>query len=295
MFMACVIIRFLILNYITKVLFTTCTFIIFVATKNSDIMLDFKGFPWYLIYILCNRAAVIATSSTFLFMSLAKVILNCRMDLYIKINSDITVNLATLLVLLLNLVDFILRIHMHVFNDCEDKLMFKLYQVEFKWKFQQDTINVYNNTNSTHFEEFGETDPIGCRVCPSYPTLRIIMAAVLVLETMKLLSGFYRIMKKYGTKVKETNKNHTTVTIRFQQGKQNNMTMLESCDDPQNNNENQAVEVHTEDLEIEEIQNDGNAASSSKEVTDKILFNNFVHENTDPAPNIFTMCHATQR
>ncbi len=287
--------RFLLLNYITKVLFTACTFILFVANMKSDVMLDFMDFPWYLIYILCNRAAVIATSSTFLCMSLAKVILNCRMDLYIKINSDITVNLATLFVLLLNLVDFILRIHMHVFNDCEDKLMFKLYQVEFKWKFQQDTVDVCNHTNSTNFEDFAESDPIGCRVCPSYPTLRIIMAVVLVLETIKLLSGFYRIMKKYGIKVTESNKNETNHTnIRFQKGNQN-LTIVESCDDPQNNDENQAVEVHTGDLEIEEIQNDDNAASSSKEVTDKIQINNFVDENTDDAPNISTMCHATQR
>ncbi len=56
-------------------------------------------------------------------MSLAKVILYWRADLYIKLNSYRTVNIATLFVTLFVLGDSGIRIYLHVFNTCQDLSM----------------------------------------------------------------------------------------------------------------------------------------------------------------------------
>ena len=196
----------------TRVFFATYTYTFYLANILSSKCLELENFPWYLLYIFTNRVALIATISTFLFMSFAKVILNWRLDLYVKLNSNITVNLATVGVLVLNLIDLIIRIDMHILDDCEDKLPFKVYQIEFQRKFCVPEL--YNTTNNlTVCEIFAQADDvyqIGCKQCPSNPTIRILLGSVLILETVKFSMGFYRIMKKYVKKIKDFRKNKTS-------------------------------------------------------------------------------------
>ena len=196
--------RFLMLNYISKVFFSSYTYTFYLANAISNECLELTSFPWFLLYLLSNRIGLIGEISTFLCMSLAKVILNWRPDIYVKLNSSFTVNLATFFVIVLNLIDIYIRIDMHVFNDCTDQLSSTVYQVEMQRKFcVPDTYNL--NDNSTICEIYEKTKsvhPIGCRRCPSYPVLRILLGSVLLLECMKFVLGFGRIAKKYRKKFK---------------------------------------------------------------------------------------------
>lgn len=198
------------LNYISKVFFTSCTYTFYLADAISVECLELTSFPWFLLFLLSNRIGLIGEISTFLCMSLAKVILNWRPDIYVKLNSNFTVNLATFFVIVLNLIDIYIRIDMHVLNDCMDELSSNVYQVEMQRKFcVPDAYDI--NDNSTICEIYEKTEsvhPIGCRKCPSYPILRILLGSVLLLECMKFVLGFVRIAKKYSKKFKNNKKLH---------------------------------------------------------------------------------------
>ena len=197
----------------TKIFFTTYTYAFHLANILSTKCLELENFPWYLLYIFANRVAIIAEISTFLFMSFAKVILNWRIDFYVRLNSNLTVNLATLAVLVLNLIDLIIRFDMHILDDCEDILPFKVYQIEFRRKFCVPEMNntTVNLTVCQMFSQAEDVYQIGCKQCPPNPTIRILLGSVLLLETIKFSMGFYRIMKKYCKKIKYFRKNKTSI------------------------------------------------------------------------------------
>ena len=191
------------MNYVSKIFFTSYTYLLHLANVLSSKCLELENFPWVTLYIFANRIAIIGEITTFLCMSFSKVILNWRADIYVKLNHPISVNFATLLVVLVNVVDMLIRFDMHVLDDCGDSLVFKIYQVEFQRKFCLP--DGYNYTsNLTVCEIYKQTEnvkSIGCKVCPSNPTLRIILGLVLLLEIIKFLLGFVRIAKKYGKKL----------------------------------------------------------------------------------------------
>ncbi len=196
-------IRFLLMNYVSKIFFTSYTYILHLANVLSSKCLELENFPWVTLYIFANRIAIIGEITTFLCMSFSKVILNWRADIYVKLNNPISVNLATLLVVLVNVIDMLIRFDMHVLDDCGDSLVFKIYQVEFQRKFcLPEGYNYTSNlTVCEIYKQAENVKSIGCKVCPSNPTLRIILGLVLLLEIIKFLLGFARIAKKYGKKL----------------------------------------------------------------------------------------------
>ena len=202
------------MNVVTKVFFTCFTYTFYLANIISSECLELVNFPWFLLYILFTRITVISEATTFLCMSLAKVILNWRLDIYVKLNSDLTINIATLCVLVLLAIDNVIRIDMHVLGNCSDQMAFEGYQVEFQREFCMPEIS--NSTeNLTLCEIYNQAEnvyPIGCNTCPSYPTMRILFGAILLLELIKFLLGFYRIMKKYGKKIQDMRHNKVNTT-----------------------------------------------------------------------------------
>ena len=210
--------RFLMLNLITKTLFTSFTYEYPIADAFSNDCLEVTNFPWILLYILLTRFVTIADVSTFFCMSVSKIILNWRPDIYVKLNTNFTVNLATLFVILYILIDLLIRIDMTIYKDCRDDLAMKLYQVELKRtlcisEMYNTTIDVtLQPKNITHCEVFEKANnlyKIGCKNCPSNPSLRILFVAVVVSELFKFCFGFNRIVKK-AKKFQKQNKKKVT-------------------------------------------------------------------------------------
>ena len=186
------------MNIVTKVFFTCYTYTFYLAHIISTSCLELLKFPWFLLYILSTRITIISEATTFLCMSLAKVILYWRLDIYVNLNSDLTINIATLCVIVLIAIDSVIRIDMHVFSNCFDLMIFKVYLVEFQREFCIPKI-----TNSTEdmalcemYNQAEKVYPIGCNRCPSYPTTRILLGTILLLESIKFILGFYRMLKK---------------------------------------------------------------------------------------------------
>ena len=192
------------MNIVTKVFFTCYTYFFYIANTFSPECLELVNFPWYLLYILSSRFTIIAEITTFLCMSISKVILNLRLDIYMRLNSNMTINLASLCVSILILIDMMIRIDMHLYGNCEDRIAIVGYQIEFQRKLCIP--ESYNSTeNITLCEIYNKAEkiyPIGCLKCPSYPTLRILGSAVLIMESIKFVLGFVRIIKKYKKKFK---------------------------------------------------------------------------------------------
>ena len=202
------------LNYISKIFFTVYTYSFYLANAVSYKCLETNNFPWYLLYLLTTRLGCITEASTFLCMSMAKVILNIRADVYVTLNSSFTVNMATLFVIVYNFIDFCIRINMHVFDECSDDRVLGYYQYELQRKFcTPETSN--HAENSTLCEIYAYTEnvyPIGCKVCLSYPTIRILVSSIFIMEIIKFFLGFVRIAKKYGEKFKK----NKTIPIKMQ-------------------------------------------------------------------------------
>ena len=200
------------MNFVAKLFFTSYTYILPLADVLSSKCLELENFPWVTVYIFANRIAIIGDITTFLCMSISKVILNWRADIYVKLNNPISVNLATVLVVLVNVVDMLIRFDMHILDDCGDSLVFKIYQVEFQRKFcLPDGYNYTSNlTVCEIYQQAENVKSIGCKICPSNPTLRIILGLILLLEIIKFFLGFARISKKYWQKLGISSKNSST-------------------------------------------------------------------------------------
>ena len=86
-------------------------------------------------------------------------------------------NLATIAVVVLNLVDLLIRIDMHILDDCQDILPSKAYQIEFKRNFCVPEINnaTENLTVCEMFAQVEDVYQIGCKQCPPNPTIRILL------------------------------------------------------------------------------------------------------------------------
>ena len=187
------------MNIVTKVFFTCYTYFFYIANTFNRECLELVNFPWYLLYILSARFTIIAETTTFLCMSISKVILNWRLDIYMKLNSSLTINLASLCVIILIVIDMVIRIDMHLYGNCEDRIAIVGYQIEFQRNMCIP--ESYNTTdNMTLCEIYNQAKniyPIGCLKCPSYPTLRILGGAVLIMESLKFVLGFLRIIRKF--------------------------------------------------------------------------------------------------
>ena len=120
------------MNIVTKVFFTCYTYFFYIANTFNRECLELVNFPWYLLYILSARFTIIAETTTFLCMSISKVILNWRLDIYMKLNSSLTINLASLCVIILIVIDMVIRIDMHLYGNCEDRIAIVGYQIEFQ-------------------------------------------------------------------------------------------------------------------------------------------------------------------
>ena len=106
-----------------------------------------------------------------------------------RLNSSITINLASMCAIILILIDLMIRINMHIYDNCEDNLAFVGYQIEFQRQFCVPKI--YNlSDNMTLWEIYNQAEnvyPIGCVKCPSYLTLRILGACVLFYGKYQIL------------------------------------------------------------------------------------------------------------
>ena len=114
-----------------------------------------------------------------------------------RLNSSITINLASMCAIILILFDLMIRINMHIYDNCEDNLAFVGYQIEFQRQFCVPKIHNLSD-NMTLWEIYNQAEnvyPIGCVKCPSYLTLRILGACVLFMESIKFLLGFLRLLK----------------------------------------------------------------------------------------------------
>ena len=142
-----------------------------------------------MISSLYSLNKIYSTSSTFLCMSITKVILNWRLDIYMRLNSSITINLASMCAIILILFDLMIRINMHIYDNCEDNLAFVGYQIEFQRQFCVPKIHNLSD-NMTLWEIYNQAEnvyPIGCVKCPSYLTLRILGACVLFYGKYQIL------------------------------------------------------------------------------------------------------------
>ena len=162
-------------------------------------------FPWYPTYLVFSRFLVISQSTTFLFMAFAKVILSWRADLYIKLNSETTINIATVVAVSVILVDNGLRFSLHIMNDCKDNLMLMMFQSRYKSEMcYAETYNESVELNSTLIENSTIATSNESDKCFSYPTIRVLVLGIIVLEFIKLILGFLQMTKKFKRKYKQS-------------------------------------------------------------------------------------------
>ena len=134
-------------------------------------------------------------------MSFAKVILYWRPAIYVKLNTLKTANLATLFVIAWIVTDVCIRIYLHGFNSCKDDTMLLIYQFKFKSELCYSLKNnVTSISSSTVPTNNTMTTILGKEKCFSYPTLRILILGILLLECLKVFLGFFRIVKNYKKK-----------------------------------------------------------------------------------------------
>jgi hypothetical protein len=111
-----------------------------------------------------------------------------------------TVNLATLFVIAWIIADVCTRIFLHGFNSCNDEIMLSVLCYSFK-------NNVTLNPSSTVPTNNTITTDTGKEKCFSYPTLRILILGILILECLKIFLGFFRIVSKYKRKHRQISHN----------------------------------------------------------------------------------------
>ncbi len=143
--------------------------------------------------------------------------------LFINLNKPIIVNVAMAFTLIVYAVDFSARFYLLVINDCADIPNMKGYQEEFKYKkcgiFQviNETDSLMDNPvffNSSMIDDLDEMLIVNETVNDEYPinniikkkdggsckfdipTIRIMLFSTIVLETIKIIFGFHKILMK---------------------------------------------------------------------------------------------------
>ena len=143
--------------------------------------------------------------------------------LFINLNKPIIVNVAMAFTLIVYAVDFSARFFLLVVNDCADIPNMKGYQEEFKYKhcgiFQviNETDSLMDNSvffNSSMIDDLDEMLFVNETVNDEYPvnniikkkdggsckfdipTIRIMLFSTIVLETIKIIFGFHKILMK---------------------------------------------------------------------------------------------------
>ena len=118
-----------------------------------------------------------ADTTTYTCMSFVKVILNWRPDLYVKLNSNFTVNLATFLAAVFIGIDILMRIDLHIFNNCVDLILLKFLHLDLHREFCIP-LAMNHTTNSTFCERLDQKEvlfPISCDICASYLTICVLI------------------------------------------------------------------------------------------------------------------------
>ena len=158
------------------------------------------------------RLTGISESTTSMFMSISKVILVIRPDIYLGLNRSKYTNLATVLLLMVLLIDIVLRIYIHCINGCIDPHIYNLYNSEFSrgncqmWNtskssdfysvtpntdsFQDNNDMKYSNKNSnvTLFDNAVENFKSGA--CIDIPVMSIAVLGVIIFEFLKIILIF---------------------------------------------------------------------------------------------------------
>ena len=80
------------------------------AEYFSSECLEDQEFPWFMLYLLGNRAVGLSECTTYLSMSAAKVLLILKSDLYVNINSNIVINVIVCSIILIIGSDTLVRL-----------------------------------------------------------------------------------------------------------------------------------------------------------------------------------------
>ena len=218
-------------------MFTAFTYTYNLANALSPKCLELTNFPWVILYMFQTRFTVIAQITTFMCMSFAKVLLQWQPALFMKLNSRSTVNIATVFVIAVLTSDVIMRIDLHVIQNCEDKLQVKVYEAEFNRELCIP--EGYDNSNFTVCEIYDIAEnvyPIGCKVCnPARPTVSILILLMIFFETWKFLLGFVRNFK------------HFTKSIRLRKAKAH-AGPIKNSNDPNLSDKRSAEKVQAQQI-----------------------------------------------
>ena len=200
-------------------MFTALTYTYNLANAFSSKYLELTNFPWVLVYMFQHRFMVIAQVATFMCMSFAKVLILWQPGIYMRLNSRSTVNIATLFVVTVLTSDVIMRLDLHVLQNCEEKSQLQVYEIEFNRELS--TPDGYDNSNLTLCEIYDvapDVYPIGCKDCDhKRPLISILILIMMIFETAKFVLGFVRNFKQCSKRMRLRNsKSHVVLMKRRQ-------------------------------------------------------------------------------
>ncbi len=162
---------------------------------------DTPNFGLYLVFLISLRCVGVVELSAFACMSLTKILVVLRPDVYIALNSVLTVNLATIFIILVTFVDCSLRLKLYLIDNCEfDGLLYEIFRKDLCGPF-----DAHNHTNSITNISVIDKEPS----CPSYPVISVMLIIILVLESVKFVVAFIKIIIIISKKLKIINSNST--------------------------------------------------------------------------------------
>ena len=212
------------LNFLTKIIFTSYTLTLSIAKVININLFDSEDTWHFILLILVTRFITIAEVTTFFFMSFSKMLLFWRPELYVRLNSSRTVNLSTILVIGLFIMDFSIRVNLHVFHHCPDNQISKVTHFEFDTSLKtfndfDETEPIESNQTATSFPKVStsflnatdDNKSLGSydgketqvdEICSWFPILRILFGSVFLCEAIKFGLTMFYMAKKYLSNIK---------------------------------------------------------------------------------------------
>lgn len=188
------------MNFIGKILFTGVTYVQTMFSLFTDCN-DTPNFGLYLVFLISLRCAGVVELSAFTCMSLTKILVVLRPDVYIALNSVLTVNFATIFIILVTFIDCSLRLKLYLIDNCEfDGLLYEIFRKDLCGPF-----DAHNHTNTITNISIIDKEPS----CPSYPVISVMIIIILVLESVKFVVAFIKIIIIISKKLKIINSNCT--------------------------------------------------------------------------------------
>ena len=187
----------------------------------------------YLVFIISLRCVGVVELSAFSCMSLTKILVVIRPDIYIALNSTLTVNLATIFIILVTVIDCSLRIKLYLIDDCAlDGLLYSI--------FREDLCGTLDRNDNNSIINVSEIDQKSS--CPSYPVISVMIIIILVLEFLKFVVTFMKIMitlsKKFNImNTKSTNDNENNAEVNEIVDKNADLTTVQARSDIEFNTE----------------------------------------------------------